>query len=65
MSTACPTATKRRYATFAAADRAAAELSVYAGGIRMRAYLCPCGWWHLTRRHALRIPSQNTPRRSA
>lgn len=65
MSAPCPTAAKRRYATHSAADRAAAELSVYAGGIRMRAYLCPCGWWHLTRRHARFLPSSSLPRRSA
>lgn len=65
MSTLCPTAAKRRYATRAAADRAAAELTVFAGGIRMRPYLCPCGWWHLTRRHANHTPAAGTPRRSA
>jgi hypothetical protein len=65
MSAECPTATKRRYATRAAADRASAELTVYAGGIRMRPYLCACGWWHLTRRHAFNVASRNTPRRSA
>ena len=65
MSSACPTAAKRRYATLAAADRAAAELTVFAGGIRMRAYPCPCGWWHLTRRHASHTPARSTPRRSA
>jgi hypothetical protein len=64
MSAPCPTTRKRRYATFAAADRASAELTVYAGGIRMRPYLCPCGWWHLTRRHAHHTPARNIPRRT-
>lgn len=65
MSAECPTAAKRRYATRAGAELAAAELTVVAGGIRMRAYLCPCSWWHLTRRHACHLPARSMPRRSA
>ena len=65
MNAACPTAAKRRYATRDSAEHDAAELTVIAGGILMRAYRCPCSWWHLTRRQADYLPAANTPRRSA
>lgn len=44
----CPTPTKSRYATTAAADQAARHVQIPVGTI-MRAYECQCGWWHLTR----------------
>lgn len=65
MNRACPTAAKRRYATRGAAERAALELTLVADGILMRAYRCPCSWWHLTRRHSHHLPCANTARRTA
>ena len=58
MSRHCPTTGKRRYATPSAAAREAAALVFVAGGCLMRAYPCPCGWWHLTRRHATPMPAE-------
>lgn len=54
----CPTAAKRRYATRSGAARAAAGLVFVADGHLMRAYPCPCGWWHLTRRHSTPMPAE-------
>lgn len=54
----CPTAGKRRYATHGAAARDAAGLVFIADGCCMRAYPCPCGWWHLTRRDSTPLPAE-------
>jgi hypothetical protein len=56
--TTCATPAKRRYATRRAAVRAAGELMFIADGVVMRAYPCPCGWWHLTRRHSTPMPAE-------
>lgn len=58
----CPTASKRRYATSAAANRDAAGLLFVADGTVMRAYLCSCGWWHLTHRHGARLAGEGRSR---
>ena len=63
--TTCATPSKRRYATRRAAVRAAAELLYIADGVVMRAYPCPCGWWHLTRRQARQLPAELPSKRSA
>jgi hypothetical protein len=55
---ACPTAVKRRYATSAAAIRDAAGLLFVADGVVLRAYLCRCGWWHLTHRRGTRLAGE-------
>jgi hypothetical protein len=54
---ACATPSKRRYATRSAAAHAASGLVVVAEGVLMRAYPCPCGWWHLTRRQGAVLAS--------
>jgi hypothetical protein len=55
---ACPNAYKLRYATVEAARREAAALPFITGGVVMRANLCRCGWWHLTRRQAIPLPAE-------
>lgn len=53
--TACPTPTKSRYATRAAADNAAKRVA-----LRLEApltpYECPCTWWHLTKQQPEQLP---------
>lgn len=46
--TTCPTPTKTRHATQAAADRAGRH-AVLTVGQHLRPYECRCGWWHLTK----------------
>jgi hypothetical protein len=55
----CATPAKCRYATPQAAERAARRLAFFAGGRFMRAYLCPCDWWHLTRRYCTPLPAES------
>jgi hypothetical protein len=55
---ACPNAYKLRYATAEGARREASTLPFITGGVVMRAYLCPCGWWHLTRRQGTPLPAE-------
>jgi hypothetical protein len=57
--TACPTPTKARYATIAAAENAATRAAVRLD-TPLRPYECPCTWWHLTSKPAETIPNPNT-----
>lgn len=53
--TECPTPTKMRYATKAAAEDAAAR-ALTRTDTPLRPYECPCTWWHLTSK-----PGEKTP----
>lgn len=48
MSMPCPSPGKRRYATAEAARQAAAGSAPVYGRL-LNAYLCRCGWTHLTK----------------
>lgn len=54
--TACPNPTKSRYATRAAAENAAARMSLRFDAPQ-RPYECACSWWHLTKNPAEEIPT--------
>lgn len=53
MSKPCPHPEKRRYATKARARQAAGRLHAMGAELRMRAYRCRCGEWHLTKQGVL------------
>ncbi|MEV6833538.1 hypothetical protein AB0N17_03240 [Streptomyces sp. NPDC051133] len=53
--TDCPTPTKMRYATKAAAEAAAAR-AVVRTDTTLRPYECPCTWWHLSSKPGEEIP---------
>lgn len=58
MERQCSTPAKRRYPTQQAAELASTRQVLWAGGQFLRAYRCPCDWWHLTSRHATGLPAQ-------
>ena len=63
MQIECPTPAKRRYATPQAAQCASRRQALWADGRFLRAYDCPCGWWHLTSRQATLLPAEGRSQR--
>lgn len=53
--TACPTPTKSRFATRAAADNAAKRVDLRAN-LQLTPYECVCTWWHLTSQQPEQLP---------